>query len=67
MSLATLHSRARGRRSMEEKVRSQQCLYPWEDDALVKFFLQMFDLGQPVRILFILFVASSSGNVFQNA
>jgi hypothetical protein len=50
---STLHARAQGRRSMEEKAQSQQYLSPWEEDALVKFLLQMSDLGQPVRIKFI--------------
>ncbi|KAF1963984.1 hypothetical protein BU23DRAFT_395750, partial [Bimuria novae-zelandiae CBS 107.79] len=54
---STLHSHAHGRRSMEEKARSQQYLHPWEEDALVKFLLQMSDLGQPVRIKFIPFLA----------
>ena len=49
----TLHARAQGRCSMEEKAQSQQYLSPWEEDALVKFLLQMSDLGQPVRIKFI--------------
>jgi hypothetical protein len=38
---------------MEVKAQSQQYLSPWEEDALVKFLLQMSDLGQPVRIKFI--------------
>ena len=50
---STLHARAQGRRSIEEKAQSQQYLSPWEEDALVKFLLQMSDLGQPVRIKFI--------------
>jgi hypothetical protein len=54
---STLHARAQGRRSMEEKAESQQYLSPWEEDALVKFLLQMSDLGQPVRIKFIPFLA----------
>jgi hypothetical protein len=40
----TLHYRARGRRSIEEKAQSQQYLAPYED-ALVHFLLQMSDLG----------------------
>jgi hypothetical protein len=39
---------------MEVKAQSQQYLSPWEEDALVNFLLQMSDLGQPVRIKFIL-------------
>ena len=50
---STLHHRARGRRSIEEKAQSQQYLTPWEEDALIKFLLQMSDLGYPVRIKFI--------------
>jgi hypothetical protein len=48
-----LHHRARGRRSMEEKARSQQYLTPWEEDVLIKYLLQMSNLGQPVRMKFI--------------
>ena len=50
---STLHHRARGRRSLEQKAESQQYLTPWEESALVKFLLQMSDFGQPVRIKFI--------------
>lgn len=50
---STLHHRARGRRSLEEKAKSQQYLYPWEENAFVKFLLQMSDFGQPIRIKFI--------------
>ncbi|KAI1529798.1 DDE-1 multi-domain protein [Pyrenophora tritici-repentis] len=53
----TLHHRARGRRSIEEKAQSQQYLAPYEEDALVHFLLQMSDLGQPVRIKYIRFLA----------
>ena len=45
---ATLHHRACGLRSMEEKAQSQQYLTPWEEDVVVKFLLQMSDLGHPV-------------------
>jgi hypothetical protein len=55
----TLHHRARGRRSIEEKAQSQQYLTPWEEDVLVKFLLQMSDLGQPMRIKFIPSIAFS--------
>jgi hypothetical protein len=34
---STLHHRARGRRSMEEKAQSQQYLTPWEEDVLIKY------------------------------
>jgi len=50
---STLHHRARGRRSLEQKAESQQYLTQWEESAIVKFLLQMSDLGQPVRIKFI--------------
>ncbi|KAI1525550.1 DDE-1 multi-domain protein [Pyrenophora tritici-repentis] len=53
----TLHHRARGRRSIEEKAQSQQYLAPYEEDALVHFLLQLSDLGQPVRIKYIRFLA----------
>ena len=56
---ATLHHRARGRRSIEEKAQSQQYLAPWEEDVVVKFVLQMSDLGQPIRIKFIPSIAFS--------
>jgi hypothetical protein len=52
-----LHHRARGRRSIEEKARSQQYLAPYEENALVHFSPQLFDLGQPVRIKHIRFLA----------
>ncbi|KAF1831768.1 hypothetical protein BDW02DRAFT_531323, partial [Decorospora gaudefroyi] len=52
-SYRALADYSEGRRSMEEKAQSQQYLSPWEEDALVKFLLQMSDLGQPVRIKFI--------------
>ncbi|OWY53295.1 hypothetical protein AALT_g11514 [Alternaria alternata] len=54
---STLYARAQGRRSMEEKAQSQQYLSPCEEDALVNFLIQMSDLGQPVRIKFIPFLA----------
>lgn len=47
---STLHHRARGRRSKEEKNLSQQYLTLSEEKAVVKFLLQMSNLGQPVRI-----------------
>jgi hypothetical protein len=53
---STLHHRARGRRPIEEKAHSQQYLAPYED-ARVHFLLQMSDLGQPVRIKYIRFLA----------
>ncbi|KAF2675936.1 hypothetical protein K458DRAFT_244928, partial [Lentithecium fluviatile CBS 122367] len=40
-----------------DKAQSQQYLTPWEESGLLKFLLQMSDLGQPVRIKFIPFLA----------
>ena len=59
VALSTLHHRARGRRSREEKDQSQQYLTPSEEKAVMKFLLQMSDLGQPVRIKFISSLAFS--------
>ena len=56
---STLHHRDRGRRSIEEKAQSQQYLTPWEEDVVVKYLLQMSDLGQPVQIKFIPSIAFS--------
>ena len=42
-----------GRRSKEEQAQSQQYLTREEEKAVVKFFLLIFNLGQPVRINFI--------------
>jgi hypothetical protein len=56
---STLHHRARGRRSIEEKAQSQQYLTPWEEDVVVKFLLQMSDLGQPIRMKFVPSIAFS--------
>jgi hypothetical protein len=53
VSHATLHRRAKGGRSIEEKAKDQQYLKDWEEDALVHHLLQLSDLGQPVRIKFI--------------
>ena len=47
---STLHHRAQGRRSLEEKAKSQQYLTPCEERAFVKFLLQRSDLGQPIQI-----------------
>ncbi|PQE18246.1 transposase tan1 [Rutstroemia sp. NJR-2017a BBW] len=54
---STLHHRARGRPSMEEKARGQQYLKPYEEDVVVKYLLHMSDLGQPIRMKFIPFIA----------
>jgi hypothetical protein len=50
---STLHRRAHGGPSKEDKANSQLYLTPWEESALVKFILHMSDLGQPVRIKYI--------------
>ena len=54
---STLNHRARGRRSMEEKAQSQQYLTPWEEDVLIKYLLQISNLGQPIRMKFISAIA----------
>ncbi|EMR88324.1 hypothetical protein BcDW1_3031 [Botrytis cinerea BcDW1] len=54
---STLHHRARGRPSIEEKARGQQYLKPYEEDVVVKYLLHMSDLGQPIRMKFIPFIA----------
>src|SRR5262249_24290333 len=46
-------------RSIEQKAESQQYLTRWEENAVVKFLLQMTDLGQPVRIKYIPQIAFS--------
>lgn len=45
---ATLHRRAKGGRSIEEKAKDQQYLTDWEEGALVHYLIQLSDLGQPV-------------------
>ncbi|GAB1729805.1 hypothetical protein NU195Hw_Modified_186t2 [Hortaea werneckii] len=47
---STLHCRAKGQRSIEEKAQSQQHLKPFEERAMTDFILQISDLGTPVRI-----------------
>ena len=56
---SALHHRARERRSIEEKAQSQQYLTSWEEDVVVKFLLQMSNLGQPIRMKFIPSIAFS--------
>jgi hypothetical protein len=56
---STLHHRARGRCSIEQKAQSQQYLTLWEEDVVVTFLLQMSDLGQPTRMKFIPSIAFS--------
>jgi hypothetical protein len=53
ISYSILYHRTCGRPSREEKAQSQQYLTPWEEDILVKYLLQMSDLGQSVRMKFI--------------
>ena len=57
--LYTLYYRVHGRPSIEEKAQRQQYLTPEEEKALVAFLLLMSDLGQPVRIKYILSLAFS--------
>lgn len=39
----TLHHRAKGQRSIEEKAKSQEYLNPYEDKAVVDFLLQIYN------------------------
>jgi len=55
----TLYARDHGRPSMKQKAEKQQYLAPWEENAVVKYLLQMSDLGQPVRIKYIPQIAFS--------
>lgn len=55
----TLQHRARGRRSLAEKARSQQYLNPWEEKAVVKFLVHQDKLGRPVRIKYVSSIAFS--------
>jgi hypothetical protein len=50
---STLHHRAHGRCSKEQKAQSQQYLTPSEEKALEKFLKLISDLGNPVRIKFV--------------
>ena len=43
--LSTIHNRAHGRSSKEEKAQRQQYLTPSEEKALITFLLRMSDLG----------------------
>jgi len=51
--LSTLHHRAQGRRSKEQKAQSQQYLTPSEEKALEKYLKGISDLGNPMRIKFV--------------
>ncbi|KAF2174973.1 hypothetical protein K469DRAFT_647732, partial [Zopfia rhizophila CBS 207.26] len=53
VACSTLNHRRNGRRSIEQKAQDQQYLTPWEEEALVKFILQMSDFGYPIPIKFI--------------
>lgn len=57
--LSTLHHRARGRRSKEQKAQNQQYLTLSEEKALVEYILRMSDLGSLIRIKFLLSLAFS--------
>ena len=50
---STLHHRAQGRCSKEQKAQGQQYLTPSEEKALEKVLKLMSDLGNPVRIKFV--------------
>jgi hypothetical protein len=47
---STDYHRSKGRRALKRKGQDQQYLTPWEEDALVKFVLQMARTGFPMRI-----------------
>jgi hypothetical protein len=53
ISYSILYHRDRGRPSREEKARGQQYLKPYEEEVIVKYLLQMADLGYPIRMKFI--------------
>ena len=55
----TLQHRARGRKSFQDKARSQQYLTPSEEKAVVNFLVQQDILGRPVRIKYIPSIAFS--------
>ncbi|TVY62737.1 hypothetical protein LSUE1_G009366 [Lachnellula suecica] len=55
--LTTLYHRHHGRRSREKKAQSQQYLTPPEEKALEKYSKLMADLGNPVRIKYLPFLA----------
>lgn len=48
---STLYHRAHGRRSKEDKARSQQYLTPSEEKALVQYLLLMSNHGYPIPIM----------------
>ena len=57
---STLHHRAHGRQSREEKAQSQQYLTLAEEMAVATFVLQMSDLGYPVRMKYMPCIAYSA-------
>ena len=59
VSHSTLHHRARGRPSREEKAQGQQYLKPYEEEVIVKYLLKMSNLGYPIRMKFIPLLAYS--------
>jgi hypothetical protein len=56
--LSTLYHRAAGRPSVDENNQDQQWLTPPEEKSLIKFHLNMTDIGHPVRIKYIGSLAS---------
>jgi hypothetical protein len=55
VSHSTVHSIIvlAGRPSMKDKAQGQQYLKPYEEEVIVKYLLQMSDLGHPIRMKFI--------------
>lgn len=45
---STAYHRSQGRQSLEQKAQDQQYLTLWEEEALVKFILQMSSFGYPI-------------------
>jgi hypothetical protein len=59
VSHSTLH-RTRGQPPIEEKARGQQYLKPYEEEVIIKYLLQMSELGYPIRMKFIPSLAFTS-------
>ncbi|KAH8586003.1 hypothetical protein B0O99DRAFT_464863, partial [Bisporella sp. PMI_857] len=59
ISYSTLYYRARGRLSREKKAQGQQYFKPYEEKVIVKYLLQMSNLGYPIRMKFIFSLAYS--------
>lgn len=57
--LSTLHHRACGRPSKEDKARGQQYLNPSQEKGLARYAKLMSELGNPVRIKFLSSIAFS--------